>query len=156
MTRLGASFPDALRSGHADRSLDVGHVVRALTQFPEITKEKFFVIVCLQPFLAVCFINSDIAPFIAARPALARCVVTIQGSTYSFLRHTSHIVCTDVNRQFTLQELHDRIVAGEATAFGTLERSDLVRVRDALLHSPTIAQATKIHIKAAIDKALGS
>ena len=68
-------------------------------------KNKYVVIVCLNPNPYGFLINSEIAPFIQKRPNLLSCQVSITAERYGFLDHNSYVNCGQLF-SFKSSELH--------------------------------------------------
>jgi hypothetical protein len=97
MTPLGEHFPAELLRPRIEAALKPGCVVKLLVKFPQITKEKFLVLIADDdPEYLTFIINSDINPFIANKPHLLQCQVSIDAASHDFLDYDSHIACHDV------------------------------------------------------------
>jgi hypothetical protein len=97
MVALGDHFPaDAVRE-HVARQLIPGCVIRIAVAFPQITKPKFLVLVAdRDPDYLTFIVNSETHPFVASRPHLAQCQVTIDAASHPFLHHDSQIACHEI------------------------------------------------------------
>jgi len=97
MSPLGAHFPAELLRPRIEAALKPGCVIKLLVKFPQITKEKYLVLVADDdPEYLIFIINSDINPFIANKPHLLQCQVAIDVANHHFLDHDSHVACHDV------------------------------------------------------------
>ncbi len=93
----GAHLPPELLRPRIEAALKPGGVIKLLVKFPEVTKEKFLVLVADDDHEYLTFIvNTEINPFIANRPQLLRCQVAIDVASHDFLDHDSHIACHKV------------------------------------------------------------
>lgn len=97
MVALGDHFPANTVRDHVTKQLTPGWVIRIDVTFPEKTKPKFLVLVAdRDPDYLTFVVNSEIHPYIAARPKLARCQVSIDAAGHPFLNRDSHIACEKV------------------------------------------------------------
>lgn len=97
MVALGDHFPAGAVKDHVTKQLTPGRVIRIPVVFPQVTKPKFLVLVGEKdPDLLTFIVNSEINPFIANKPALAQCQVSIDQASHPFLSHDSHLACHDV------------------------------------------------------------
>lgn len=109
MVALGDHFPaDAVRE-HVARQLVPGCVIRITVAFAQTTKPKFLVLVGdRDPDYLMFIVNSRMHPFVASRPHLAQCQVTIDAANHPFLDHDSQVACNEVlalKRTDVLREL---------------------------------------------------
>jgi hypothetical protein len=94
---LGDAFPIEFRRKQIEQQLVPGAVLYLEIQFPELTKNKFVVLVGTDdPNLLNVIINSETNPYIAARPHLNVCQVTIDCANHDFLDYDSQIACHQV------------------------------------------------------------
>lgn len=97
MPSLGDKFPAEKRRAFVKRHLVPGCVIRINVRFPEKTKSKFLVLVADDdPEIWTFIVNSDIHPYVAARPALLKCQVKITAADHAFLTRDSHLACEKV------------------------------------------------------------
>ena len=97
MSSFGAHLPPELLRPRIEASLKPGCVIKLLVKFPEKTKEKYLVLVADDdPDYLTFLVNSEINPFIANRPHLHQCQVSIDVASHDFLNHDPHIACHEV------------------------------------------------------------
>lgn len=97
MAPLGEHFPAELLRPRIEAALKPGCVIRLLVKFPQVTKQKFLVLVADDDHEYLTFIvNSEINPFISNRQHLLQCQVSIDAANHNFLDHDSHIACNEV------------------------------------------------------------
>ena len=97
MSPLGEHFPAELLRPRIEAALKPGCVIKLLVKFPQITKEKYLVLVADDdPEYLLFVVNSKINPFITNKPHLLQCQVAIDASSHDFLDYNSHIACHDV------------------------------------------------------------
>ncbi|MDO8813509.1 MAG: hypothetical protein Q7J38_15995 [Gallionella sp.] len=97
MSPLGQHFPAELLRPRIEAALKPGCVVKLLVKFPQITKEKFLVLVADDdPEYLTFIVNSEINSFITNRPHLLQCQVAIDVANHVFLDHDSHVACHEI------------------------------------------------------------
>jgi hypothetical protein len=97
MAPLGEHFPAELLRPRIEAALKPGCVIKLLVKFPQITKQKYLVLVADDdPEYFTFIVNSEINPFVASKPHLLQCQVSIDAASHDFLDHDSHIACHDV------------------------------------------------------------
>lgn len=97
MASLGEHFPSEVKREHIESSLNPGCVIRLEVKLTSITKPKFLVLVVTdEPEYLSFLVNSEINPFIANRPNLLQCQVSIDAESHDFLHHDSHIACHEI------------------------------------------------------------
>ena len=97
MSPLGEHFPAELLRPRIEAALKPGCVIKLLVKFPQITKQKFLVLVADDdPEYLTFIVNSEIHPFISDRPQLLQCQVAIDVANHDFLDHDSHIACHEI------------------------------------------------------------
>lgn len=94
---LGNSFPADLRLARVERVFKPGAVFYLEIEFPEITKNKYLVLVDLEGDDCFHFIvNSEPNAYIEERAELRVCQVSIDAASHDFLRYDSMIACHEV------------------------------------------------------------
>jgi hypothetical protein len=97
MVSLGDHFPADKVREYVAKQLVPGCVIRIPVTFPQITKPKFLVLVAdHDPDYLTFVVNSTTHPFIASRPHLACCQVTIDAANHGFLQYDSQIACHEI------------------------------------------------------------
>lgn len=97
MASLGDYFPADKVREHVVKQLTPGCVVRIEVVFPETTKPKFLVLVAdCDPDYLTFVVNSETHSFIANRPELAKCQVSLDAAEHTFLTRNSQIACHQV------------------------------------------------------------
>jgi hypothetical protein len=93
---LGDSFPVAAREAAVDQRLVPGAVLYLEVTFPEDgrVKDKYLVMVAsVDPDVLVFVVNTEVNQFVAARPELNRCQLTIDQAGHTFLDYDSFLAC---------------------------------------------------------------
>ncbi|HTU64721.1 MAG TPA: hypothetical protein VMF52_02120 [Steroidobacteraceae bacterium] len=147
---LGTGFPDDYLQAQIRRRLKPGVVLKLFRRMDDgRVHEKRFVVVHVDAHTTTCVINSEISPFIRARPSLLRCQVMMQVAQHDFMHHDSHIDCSRVRSFLTDEVIADLMtrpewILGDASeqcrsdiiagikSTETLSVSDVARICDAL------------------------
>jgi len=94
---LGDAFPSTFRRTQIENLLVPGAVLYLEVVFPEVTKDKFLVLVASQDENCFNFIvNSETNAYIESRGHLSVCQVTLDAQEHDFLDYDSQIACHDV------------------------------------------------------------
>jgi hypothetical protein len=97
MALIGTHLPAGLVRPRIEAALQPGCVIKLLVKFPQITKQKFLVLVANDdPEYLTFIINSEIHPFIANRQTLLQCQVGMDAASHDFLSYDSHLACHEV------------------------------------------------------------
>lgn len=97
MAPLGEHFPAELLRPRIEAALKPGCVIRLQVKFPQVTKQKFLVLVADDdPEYLTFVVNFEINPFVSNRQHLLQCQVFIDVANHNFLDHDSHIACNEV------------------------------------------------------------
>lgn len=97
MSLLSDGLPAEARKKFILGKLLPGYIVRLEVKFPEKSKPKFLVLVAEDdPEYWTFIINTDIHPFVHARPHLLQCQVKVDKAEHPFLQYDSHLACHQV------------------------------------------------------------
>lgn len=102
---LGDFFPEGDKENYVNRHLKPGQVVYLFSHFTNPPKEKYLVIAYYGTNPLLFTINSKIHPYIASRPDLSKCQVSLRAMDYDFLDHDSYINCSKVVDSFSEDEI---------------------------------------------------
>src|SRR2546426_997665 len=108
--KLGEHFPPGEKLAHVRRSLKPGAVLRLFCPFTTPPKEKYCILVCIEPQPVVFVVNSEISRWLRQRPALRDCQVTLHHEQHPFLEHDSYVNCTHARMDFSLQEIEEQLI----------------------------------------------
>lgn len=108
---IGDSLPPEERRKYIQSRLAPGRVVFLHCGFTTPPKDKFLVLLALEPEPLFFVINSKINDFIRKRAHLAECQVEIGHEEHPFLRHHSFIDCTEA-RRIALTEVYEQLERG--------------------------------------------
>lgn len=151
MTSLGGLFPATLTRPIVENALKPGCVLRLEATFPNKIKPKFFVLVATDdPEYFSFLINSSINQFIANRPDLLRCQVSIDTNNHEFLSHDSHIACHDV---FILkrEDVIKSLLADPSAIKGNISADIREQIKSAVKIAKTIDKYKKNRIISALE-----
>lgn len=94
---LGDAFPADFRRKQIEQYLVPGAVLYLEVTFPEVTKNKYLVLVASSDDDCLNFIvNSETNAYIQNRQYLSVCQVTLDATNHSFLDYDSQVACHDV------------------------------------------------------------
>ncbi|NHZ78026.1 hypothetical protein F2P44_01765 [Massilia sp. CCM 8695] len=94
---LGDAFPADFRLKQIEQCLVPGAVLSLQVVFPEVTKNKFLVLVASPDENCLHFVvNSETNPYIKARAHLNVCQVKLDAASHPFLDHDSQVACHEV------------------------------------------------------------
>lgn len=151
MANFGANFPVELLRPRIEAALKPGCVIKLVLKFPEITKEKFLVLVADDdPEYLTFIINSAINPFIANRPHLHQCQVNIDAVSHEFLEHDSHIACHEI-RALKREEVIRELMSKPDAIKGNISVNVRNQIVAAIKFAKTIEKDKKSRILAALE-----
>jgi len=148
--KLGEKFPPEDRLAFVRQSLVPGSILYLSCSFTTPPKEKFVVLVSLDPEPVVFMINSEISRWLQDRPALRDCQVTIHQQDHLFLSYDSYIDCTQAVRKFTAQDLERQLVQD----LGKIKGKITLHEREAVLYSVQNCRTLESKLKSFIIAAL--
>jgi hypothetical protein len=151
MTSLGANLPAALLRPRIEAALKPGCVLKLILKFPEVTKEKFLVLVADDdPEYFTFIINSEINSFISNRQHLLQCQVSIDASNHDFLQHDSHIACHEI-RALKREEVIRELMSKPEAIKGNISSDVRNQIVAAVKFAKTIEKDKKSRIIAALE-----
>lgn len=151
MATLGELFPSDLKREHIEATLKPGCVVRLEVKFPTITKPKFLILVAIDdPEYLSFLINSEINPFIANKPDLLQCQVSIDANSHDFLDHDSHIACHEI---FAMkrEDVIKALIADPSAIKGNISTIICDQIKAAVKIAKTIDNDKKNRIIASLE-----
>lgn len=104
MATLGDYFPQKEKEQYIDEHLQPGQILYLFCDFTTPPKEKYLVLACPGQNPLLFMINSEIHPFITARPELSKCQIKLDASEYE-LDHDSYINCSKVIDEFSEEDI---------------------------------------------------
>jgi len=108
--KLGEQFPPDDQLAFIRRSLRPGAILYLDCAFTNPPKNKYGILVCTDPEPLVFLVNSRINRWLAERPALRDCQITLHQCDYPFLQHDSCIDCTTPYRFLTVEAIERQLM----------------------------------------------
>lgn len=108
--RLGDTLSPGDKLKYVRRSLVPGRILHVQCCFTIPHKNKFVVLVAVQPTVVLFVTNSEINEWLQARPDLRDRQVTIRREDHTFLSHDSFLNCTEAVRQMEMEEIERQLV----------------------------------------------
>jgi hypothetical protein len=149
MATLGDYLPQKEKEQYIDEHLQSGQILYLFCDFTTPPKEKYLVLACPghHPFLFM--INSDIHPFIAARPELRKCQIRLDASEYD-LDHDSYINCSKVIDEFSEEDIYRQL----GRDLSRIKKELTQKTKQEMIQVVSTAKTIKKHIKTLIIQAL--
>jgi len=136
------------------RNLRVGSVLYTHCSFCTPPKNKYLLVVSLEPNLLVLVINSRINPFYYTNNT-AQYHVTISKTDHSFLQHDSYANCIDANTAFKLDDCRQQMVENYKNFHkGWVTDNCLKNVLDAVSQQKVMRKAHKEEIISSLKSRL--
>lgn len=151
MASLGEHFPADIRRAHVEDALKPGCVIRLVVKLSTTTKPKFLVLVAADdPEYLTFIVNSEINPFIANRPHLSQCQVSIDAASHDFLDHDSHVACHET-LPMKREDVIKALMADPSAVKGEISPDVRAQVVAAVKFAKTLDKDKKNRIIAALD-----
>lgn len=119
MVRLGDNFPDGDKSAYVERHLTPGAILYLFCRFTKTPKEKYVVVVAMEPRLLLFAINSEISHFVRSRHMVAY-QLKLQSDEYDCLDHDSYLDCAQAISDMTRDDIVNQLVADVSRIKGHL------------------------------------
>jgi len=148
--RLGDALSPEDKLQYIRERLVPGAIVHCYCEFTNPAKHKFIVIGRAQPPTIVLLINSDISPWLQARPHLRDCQVGIRRSDHDFLEYDSFLDCTHAERRVCLEQLGQAMMHDLTSFKGWLT----AREREAVLYAVRVCRTLSAQDKGWLAEAL--
>jgi len=132
---LGDSFPESIKREHANRSMQIGSVLKLFVDDTRPPKEKLFIVIGLSQdgiILASVYINSEVNLVVNYSPELRALHLPISADTCDFLDYDSYVDCSQLvirDRKIILNALFYRPEA----FVGTVSNDDLEAIRKTII-----------------------
>jgi len=151
MAPLGAHLPAELLRPRIEAALQPGCVIKLLVKFPQVTKQKFLVLVADDdPEYLTFVVNSEINPFVSNKQHLLQCRVSIDVVNHNFLDHDSHIACHEV-LPMKREEVIKCLMTDPTAIKGTVSPDVRNQIVAAVKFAKTIDKDKKSRIIAALE-----
>lgn len=148
---IGDSLPPVERRKYIQSRLTPGRVVFLHCGFTTPPKDKFLVLLALEPEPLFFVINSKINDFIRKRAHLAQCQVEIGHEEHPFLRHHSFIDCTEA-RKIALRAVYDQLERETSRLKDDISPKIREQIIAAVKFAKTIPAKQKAEILSALDQ----
>jgi hypothetical protein len=119
--QLGETLSPDDKRHYIKKSLVPGRLLHLFCNFTTPPKNKFLAVVATTPELVLFFVNSEINPWLQARPDLRDRQVTLRQRDHPFLAQDSHLNCTEAIRKIPVQEIEAQLM------------NDVTRIKDMLM-----------------------
>lgn len=149
--RLGDALSHEDKLRYIRERVVPGSIFHYYCEFTNPPKHKFIVIGRTLPPTIVFLINSDISPWLQARPHLRDCQVGILKSDHNdFLTHDSFLDCTQAERRVSLEQL-EQVMMDDLTSFKGWVTA---REREAVLYAVGVCRTLSAQEKSWLAEAL--
>ncbi len=149
--RLGDALSPEDRLQYIRERLVPGAIFHYYCEFTNPAKHKFIVIGRALPPTIVFLINSDISPWLQARPHLRDCQVGLLKSDHNdFLTHDSFLDCTQGERRVSLEQLEQAMMEDVMNFKGWLT----AREREAVFYAVGVCRTLSAQEKIWLAEAL--
>lgn len=118
--QLGEALSPDDKLHYIRKSIVPGRLLHLFCNFTTPPKNKFLAVVATAPELVLFVVNSEINPWLQARPDLRDRQVTIRQHNHAFLARDSYLNCTEAIRKIAMQEIEAQLL------------NDLTRIKDML------------------------
>lgn len=151
MGTLGGAFPPEYLRQQILRKVRPGLVIKLREVMDDgQVHEKRYIVVKTDENTVCCVINSQIGPFLQARPALLQCQVAMPVADHSFMTHDSHVDCSRT-RQFATVHVVRELMRQIDWILGTITPDLRDSIVAALKFAPTLSVKEVADICAALD-----
>lgn len=107
---LGDHFPEEDKIKKFHSQLKPGMVFYLSCDFTTPPKDKFLLLVCVEPKPLFFVINSKIHEYIKLRPALMSSQVCLAVGEHDFLEHDSYVNCADAIDAFHIKDIEKQVL----------------------------------------------
>lgn len=145
MPTVGDSFPEEKRREFLQSHLKPGQIFYLFCNFTDPPKNKYLVLVCVNPQLLFFVINSKISHFILSRTELYQCQVPLQRDEYNCLDHDSFIDCSTV-KESHLNEIEDQVLEDISRIKGIIRPEVMRKVGESIKGSRILTRRLKKRI----------
>ncbi len=123
-------------------------IIRLYCQFTTPPKNKYFLIVKIEPEPLLFMVNSRIHPYVRSRAYLNQCQARLKANQNLFLTHDSYVDCREVCRNFSLNDILTQVQADMRRIKGFISTESQEQVIAAIKISPVLEQKYKNEIVA--------
>ena len=148
--RAGNGFDDDFKRQYLQEQLTPGRVLYLYCTLATTQKNKYLVLVALEPSPLFLVINSGIPRFIQADPRLCACQVRLRASDYDFLDHDSYANCAEVLDDISLADIVGQLMEDVSRLKGGLTTATREKIIAAVHTAHTVSPAHKRAIETAL------
>jgi len=94
-------------------------------------KNKFLLILSVDPLILMFIVNSGINDYIKIRPALLDCQLKLKRDDYAFLDHDSYLACEELINKFTIDQVKAQVFNDMSRLSGKITkttRNEIVKI----------------------------
>ena len=136
---LGTSFPPAFLEAQIRRKLVPGAVIKLLQKMDDgKVQEKRFVVLLVDENTITCVINSEISAFLANKPDMLKCQVSMPVASHNFMTHDSHVDCSRA-RVYSTDSVVQELVAKPDWMLGAITPGLCNDIIGAIKFAPTLS-----------------
>ncbi|WP_069472189.1 hypothetical protein [Candidatus Marithrix sp. Canyon 246] len=121
-------------------------IIRLYCQFTTPPKNKYFLIVKIEPQPLLFMVNSRIHPYVRGRAYLNQCQARLKANHNLFLTHDSYVDCREVCRNFSLNDIVTQMETDMRRVKGFISTESQEQVIAAIKISPVLEQKYKNEI----------
>lgn len=121
-------------------------IVRLYCQFTTPPKNKYFLIVKVEPQPLLFMVNSRIHPYVKSRAYLNQCQAPLKANENLFLTHDSYVDCREVCKHFSLNDIVTQVETDMRRIKGFISTESQEQVIAAIKISPVLVQKDKNEI----------
>lgn len=129
--RLGDVLSQDDKLKYVRQCLVPGRILHLHCHFTNPPKDKFLVLVSVQPAVALFVTNSEISEWLQARSDLRDRQVTIRQQAHIYLKRDSFLNCTEAIRQMEMEEIERQLVKDTSNIKDVITESE----REAILYA---------------------
>ena len=143
---LGDSFPSELKKELIEKDLIPGRFIYLFCPFTTPPKNKYFLVVSINPLVLLFIVNTTVNPFILNNPKLLEAQLLLKQSDYSFLDHDSYLACHEIIDKFGLREIEEILFKDLSRIKGFLYRTTRDEIVKILNKNMTLTLKQRVNI----------
>ncbi len=126
-------------------------IIRLYCEFTTPPKNKYFLIVKIEPQPLLFMVNSRIHPYVRSRAYLNQCQARLKANQNLFLTHDSYVDCREVCTKFSLNDILTQVQTDMRRIKGFISTESQEQVIAAIKISPVLEQKYKNEIVANLE-----
>ncbi len=140
---LGDYFPEEEKIKIFHSQLKPGRVFYLSCDFTTPPKDKYLLLVCIEPRPLFFVINSRIHDYIKKRPEMLSRQVCLAAGEYDFLEHDSYVNCADAIDFFHIKDIEQQVLKSLDRTKGSISQEARKQVISVVKGSQTINKLYK-------------